>query len=175
MRKILLWLPLGLFAVFLITVALGLINPTNRVIESRMIGKAIPEFVLPAAVETNAALSIEDLRTGKPKLLNVFASWCVPCIAEAPYLEQLKNGGAEIHAIAIRDRSTDVAKFLSRWGNPYAKIGSDKTSSVQLELGSSGVPETFVVNGEGLITYQHIGDIRAPDVPLILAALEAAK
>ena len=79
------------------------------------------------------------------------------------------------NAIASRDTPEDIANFLNRWGNPYARIGSDTTSRVQLELGSSGVPETFVIDGKGIIVYQHIGDIRAEDVPKILKLLEDAK
>ena len=77
--------------------------------------------------------------------------------------------------MAIRDRPEDVANFLSRWGDPYQRIGSDTDSRVQLALGSSGVPETFVIDGKGVIRYQHIGDIRPEHVPEIVQAYEAAK
>ena len=83
--------------------------------------------------------------------------------------------GVAIDAIAIRDRPEDVARFLERNGNPYQKIGSDTVGKVQISLGSSGVPETFVIDGKGFIRHQHIGDIRAEDIPEILSALEAAK
>jgi len=81
----------------------------------------------------------------------------------------------EIDAIAIRDKPEDVARFLERNGNPYTRIGSDTVGKVQISLGSSGVPETFVVDGKGIIRHQHIGDIRAEDIPEIIQALEAAK
>jgi cytochrome c biogenesis protein CcmG/thiol:disulfide interchange protein DsbE len=77
--------------------------------------------------------------------------------------------------VAIRDRPQDVANFLGRWGDPYRRIGSDTDSRVQLALGSSGVPETFVIDGKGVIRYQHIGDIRPEHVPEIVQAYEAAK
>ena len=112
---------------------------------------------------------------GQPRLLNIWASWCVPCIAEAPQLEDLKAKGVEIVGIAIRDRPEDVANFLGRYGNPYARIGADDISEVQLAIGSSGVPETFVIDAKGVIRYQHIGDIRPEHVPLLLAELEKAK
>ena len=64
---------------------------------------------------------------------------------------------------------------LNRWGNPYARIGTDQRSIVQLELGSSGVPETFVVDGKGTIVHQHIGDIRKEDVPELLKILKEAE
>ena len=81
----------------------------------------------------------------------------------------------EIDAIAIRDTPEAVQAFLERNGDPYARIGDDPTGKAQIALGSSGVPETFIVNGRGEIVGQHIGDIRAEDVPVILGKLEAAK
>ena len=115
------------------------------------------------------------MATGQPRLLNIFASWCVPCAAEAPQLLALKQAGVPIDAIAIRDARPDVDAFLARYGNPYARIGLDARSAVQIALGSSGVPETFIVDGKGRIAYQHIGDIRADDVPMILEKLRAAQ
>ncbi len=170
-----LWLPFGLFALFFIVVAGGLISPSDRTITSKMIGKPLPAFDLPQAVADRPALSTADFNTGTPRLLNIFASWCVPCIAEAPHLQALSDAGAEINGVAIRDKPEDVAAFLARNGNPYTRIGADNLSSVQLEIGSSGVPETFVVDGQGRITYQHIGDIRASDVPMLLEKLEEAR
>ncbi len=175
MRRWVLWLPLGLFALFFVAVAVGLMTPKDNIIESKMIGKPMPAFSLPAAIEQRPGLSSNDLVDGKPKLLNIFASWCVPCIAEAPQLLELQQAGAEIHAIASRDTPGDIANFLNRWGNPYSRIGSDATSSVQLELGSSGVPETFVINGKGIIVHQHIGDIRKENVPELLKMLKEAE
>ncbi len=80
-----------------------------------------------------------------------------------------------IDAIAIRDKPEDVAAFLARHGDPFARIGSDDRSQVQIALGSSGVPESFVIDGAGVIRAQHIGPIMPQDVPGILEALEDAK
>ena len=99
----------------------------------------------------------------------------MPCVAEAPVLIELKRRGVTIDAIAIRDRPEDVAAFLARHGDPFDRIGSDDRSQVQIALGSSGVPESFVIDGRGIIRAQHIGPIMAQDVPAILAALEAAR
>jgi cytochrome c biogenesis protein CcmG/thiol:disulfide interchange protein DsbE len=112
---------------------------------------------------------------GKPRLLNIFASWCLPCKAEAPHLETLKAAGVEIDAIAIRDKPEDVAAFLAEFGNPFRRIGSDNEMAVQLMLGSSGVPETYVIDGDGTILFQHIGDIRAEHVPMLIEKVNAAK
>ncbi|QTD55943.1 DsbE family thiol:disulfide interchange protein [Parasphingorhabdus cellanae] len=174
MNRWLLWVPLVVFGIFFAVVAAGLIRPKDNIIESKMIGKPIPEFSLPAAVEQRPALSVADLATGKPQLLNIFASWCVPCIAEAPQLLELERAGVQINGIASRDTPQDIANFLNRWGNPYVRIGTDVRSVVQLELGSSGVPETFVIDGNGIIVHQHVGDIRKEDVPELLEILENA-
>lgn len=174
MKRWLLWVPLAAFAVLVIVVALNL-RPTHTTVRSRLVGKPLPAFTLAASVPGKPGLSDAAFRDGKPKLLNVFASWCVPCLAEAPKLLRLKEAGADIRAVAIRDRSTDVQRFLAENGDPYAAIGDDPTSQVQLALGSSGVPETFVIDGKGIIRAQHIGDIRDSDVPELLRALEAAR
>jgi cytochrome c biogenesis protein CcmG/thiol:disulfide interchange protein DsbE len=168
------WILLALVAGLLGLFAYMLAQPKDEFVESAMIGERIPAFDLPAAVADRPGLSSRDLADGRPKLLNVFASWCVPCIAEAPNLARLEASGATIVGIAIRDRPEDVAAFLANNGNPFARIGSDDISAVQLSLGSSGVPETFVIDGKGVITHQHIGDIRDSDVSVLLAELREA-
>lgn len=175
MRKLLIWLPLALFVGFLALFASGLLKPDDRIITSKLVGKALPSFALPAAASERPALASAQLATGKPRLLNIFASWCLPCAAEAPQLMALRNAGVEIDGIAIRDARPDVDAFLSRYGNPYARIGLDARSSVQIALGSSGVPESFIIDGKGRIAYQHVGDIRAEDVPMILDRLRDAR
>jgi cytochrome c biogenesis protein CcmG/thiol:disulfide interchange protein DsbE len=174
-KRLILWAPLAVFVVFVVTVALGLYAPADRKITSKLIGKPVPEFALGPAVPSHPPLTSDLLKQGQPRLLNVFASWCVPCIAEAPQLMALKQRGVPIDAIAIRDRPQDVAAFLAKWGDPYERIASDPNTQVQIALGSSGVPETFVVDGRGIIRHQHIGDIRPEHIPDILRAYEAAK
>jgi cytochrome c biogenesis protein CcmG/thiol:disulfide interchange protein DsbE len=175
MKRAVLWVPLGVFLIFIITVAVGLYSPSDRTIRSRLVGKEMPDFALPAMLPERQGLEGRNFRTGRPRVLNIFASWCVPCIAEAPQLMALSQRGIPIDAIAIRDRPEDVAKFLARWGDPYQRIGSDRDSRVQLALGSSGVPETFVVDGAGVIRHQHIGDIRPENMTEIIRAYEAAR
>jgi cytochrome c biogenesis protein CcmG/thiol:disulfide interchange protein DsbE len=99
----------------------------------------------------------------------------VPCIDEVKVLQQLKRRGVAVYGIDIRDRPEDLTDFLARNGDPYERIGSDPQSQVQIALGSSGVPESFVVDGKGIIRYQHVGPIQAADVPMILAKLDQAK
>jgi cytochrome c biogenesis protein CcmG/thiol:disulfide interchange protein DsbE len=174
-RRLIIWLPLVLFVVFAVTVAMNLYAPSDRIIHSRMIGKPVPDFVLEPALPGRPGLSGADLASGSPRIVNVFASWCIPCIAEAPQLMALSARGIPIDAIAIRDRPEDIATFLAKWGDPYRAIGSDTDSRVQIALGSSGVPETFVIDGKGIVRHQHIGEIRPEDLSEIIAAYEGGR
>lgn len=167
-------IPLG---VFLFILGLGgymLTQSKDEAIPSQMVTKPLPEFDLKPATDGVKGASRADFLDGKPRLLNVWASWCVPCIAEAPQLEKLKEQGVEIIGIAIRDKPENVADFLEEHGNPYSRIGSDEISSLMIDLGASGVPETYVIDGKGNIRYQHIGDIREEHVPMLLEQLEKA-
>ena len=127
---------------------------------------------LPIVVDKKVPFA--DMADGKPKLLNIFASWCVPCVVEAPQLQALRARGIDVVGVAIRDHPQDLAGFLARNGNPYSRIGADDVSKIQFDIGSSGVPESFVIDGKGVIRYQHIGDIRADQVDLIAAQVAEA-
>ena len=175
MSRAMRFLPVGLLVLIVAALAWRLAIPKDDVIRSRLEGKPVPAFTLPAALPGKPALSSADLARGEPRLLNIFASWCVPCIAEAPVLQQLKMKGVKIDAIALRDRPEDVAAFLARHGDPFERIGADDASRVTLALGSSGVPESFVVDGRGIIRFQHVGPIAPGDIPTILAELEKAR
>lgn len=173
-----LWLRLLPVAVLLILVGgfvWRLANPPDELIPSKLVGRPLPGFALQPALPGKAGLSSADLASGEPRLVNLFASWCVPCIAEAPVLERLRGHGVSIDGIAIRDRPDDIAIFLARHGDPFERLGADPNSQVQLALGSSGVPESFVVDGRGIVRHQHIGPILEHDVPEILHALEQAQ
>jgi len=169
-----LWV-LAAFAALVGLFALQLSRPKNDTVQSAMIGQAVPPFALDAAVPERPGLATADLADGTPHLLNVFASWCVPCAAEAPQLARLEASGANIVAVAIRDRPEDVAAFLGAYGNPFSRVGKDDISAVQLSIGSSGVPETFVIDGKGVIRYQYIGPIGPSEVSLLLAQLREAE
>jgi len=170
----LLWLPALLFAAFVALVAYGLSHPAEREVKSAMIGKPLPPFALKPSVPDRPGLSRADLADGKVHLLNIFASWCVPCAAEAPQLAQLRAAGVDVVGISIRDKSEDLKLFFARNGNPFAKVGEDDVSAIQFALGSSGVPESFIIDGKGVIRYQHIGDIRPEQVGMILAKVQEA-
>jgi len=173
-RRWLIWLPFVAFAAVLWVVASGLLSPADRTVRSHLIDKPVPAITAPAMVAGKPGVSSATFASGGPRLLNVFASWCVPCIAEAPQLMALKRAGVRIEGVAIRDTPDAVRRFLSANGDPYATIGNDPASATQLALGSSGVPETFVIDGRGRIVMQHIGDIRADEVADILNAVREA-
>ena len=170
-----LWAPLGLFALFVGIVLVALLRPGDREIRSAMLGKPLPQFALAPATTSLPGLARADLADGKVYLVNIFASWCVPCAVEAPQLAALQAAGVDVVGIAIRDRPEDLAVFLKRHGNPFSRIGADNDSRVQFEIGSSGVPESFVIDGKGVIRYQHIGVIQTrEDMDAILAAVKEA-
>ena len=175
MKRVLIWAPLGLFLLLLVGVGVGLIHPESKVIPSKMVGKPMPIVALPAALPGKPGLSGGELANGQPHLVNVFASWCIPCIAEVPQLRQLAEAGVPVYGVAIRDKPDDLARFLERNGDPYRAIGGDVNSSVQFALGSAGLPETFIIDGHGIIRRQHIGAINPEDVPGIMSDLGAAR
>ncbi|THD37504.1 MAG: DsbE family thiol:disulfide interchange protein [Sphingomonas sp.] len=175
MKRALLWAPLLTFVLVIGIAAVALLKPADRTVKSALVGKPLPAFALPPIVATKPGLATTSFRDGQPRLVNVFASWCIPCMAEAPQLLELKQAGVRIEGIAIRDTGPAIADFLARNGDPYEAIGSDPESRVQLSLGSSGVPESFVIDGQGKIVLQHIGDIRGDDVPAILDAIRSAQ
>jgi cytochrome c biogenesis protein CcmG, thiol:disulfide interchange protein DsbE len=174
-KRFWLWIPFGLFVIFFAVAAFGLRNPSDGIVRSTMIGKPAPTFSLPPAVDGMPGVGVANLRDGKPKLVNIFASWCGPCAYEAPILEQLAKQGIEIYGIAIRDRPQDLNRFLARYGNPYTRIGADNDTKTQISFGSAGVPETFVVDGKGIIRHQIAGGIDPSNVNELLAALGAAR
>jgi cytochrome c biogenesis protein CcmG/thiol:disulfide interchange protein DsbE len=173
--RLLRFLPLLVLAAFVVAVAWRLTKPAEEEIRSQLVGHPVPAFALAPALPGRAGLASTELASGQPRMINVFASWCVPCIAEAPLLLELKRQGVAIDAVAVRDRPEDVAAFLSRHGDPFDRIGADPESRVQLALGSSGVPESFIVDGRGIIRYQHMGPIEPNDMPAIMREWEAAK
>lgn len=175
MKRWLIWAPLAVFAVLFVVVATRLMHPADTAVHSTLVDKPLPDFRLDPMVPGKSGLASADFGKGQPRLLNVFASWCIPCIAEAPQLMALKAKGVAIDAIAIHDKGPAIADFLRRNGDPYAAIGDDARSSVQMALGSSGVPETFLIDGRGRIVRQYIGDIRADQVDQIARDVAAAR
>ena len=165
-------IPIILFLFVISGLAWRLIRPADTAIPSQLVERPVPQFELAAAVPGKPGLKSSDLATGEPRLLNIFASWCVPCVGEAPVLDQLRQRGIEIDAIAVRDTPAAVSRFLRAHGDPYARIGADPQSEAQIALGSSGVPETYVIDGQGVIRHQYIGPLTAANVPGVIKQLE---
>ena len=171
MRKLLLWLPFVLVVALFAAFFVGLKHPDDHVIASQVVGQPLPEFAAAPAFPGRPGAATADFRDGKPRLLNIFASWCVPCRDEGPMLGRLKAAGAEIDGIAVHDSAPELEKFLAQYGDPYTRIGLDDAGKAQIAFGSAGVPETFVVDGNGKILYQHIGVVTEDDMPKLLAML----
>jgi len=119
-------------------------------------------------------LTSPDLRAGRVTLVNLFASWCVPCRAEAPQLAALHSNGIPLAGIAVRDTPADTIAFLRATGPSFDRVGLDPHEAVQAKLGTSGIPETWVVDGAGIIRARFRGDLHAADLPRVRAAVTAA-
>lgn len=148
----------------------------GRNLPSTLIGKPTPEFELPPLYAGEPGLSTADMTAPGVKLVNVWASWCVPCRAEHPVLTNLAGMGLTLYGINYKDGEEGAKKFLAELGNPFARIGADRSGRVGIDWGVYGVPETYVVDGEGRIVYKHIGPITRDDIgEKILPAVEKAK
>ena len=145
---------------------LYLIGPGGKdisVVPSALIDKPVPPFTLPPIEGRNDGFASTDL-AGKVALVNVFASWCVPCRAEHPILMRLSREGVPVYGINHKDRPEDAKRFLAELGNPYRRIGADIDGRVSIDWGVYGYPETFVIDRTGRIRYKHIGPIMPRDL-----------
>jgi cytochrome c biogenesis protein CcmG/thiol:disulfide interchange protein DsbE len=163
LRRLLFLAPAALFALVIAGLALGLgRDPT--VLPSMLIGKPLPAFALPPVRPGDTGLGSADLaKGGQPRLLNVFASWCVSCRIEHPLLLALKAQGVPIDGLDWKDRAADGAHYLTQQGDPYQKVGNDEPGRAGIDLGVAGVPETFVVDGSGRVRYKQVGPITPDD------------
>jgi cytochrome c biogenesis protein CcmG, thiol:disulfide interchange protein DsbE len=154
---------------------LGLQRDDVMVLPSPLIDKPVPEFALEPLTKGQPGLSAADLKAPGVKLVNVWASWCGPCRAEHPQLIALAGRGIPLHGINYKDEPANAAAFLDDLGNPFEQIGADTTGRTGIDFGVYGVPETFVVDGDGTIVYRHVGPIMPQDVErYILPAVEKA-
>jgi len=153
------WLwPLGLFMVLVVFLGVGLtLNP--RVVPSPLIGKPAPSFQLPQLHEPEKTFSQKEL-AGKVWLLNVWASWCASCRDEHPVLVDLAGSGAvPIYGLNYKDKRPDGIAWLQRFGNPYVLSAYDIQGRVGIDYGVYGVPETYVIDKQGVIRYKQIGPV----------------
>lgn len=146
-----------MFGLFLVMLTSGR-NPKE--LDSVLIGNPAPAFNLKSLSDRSRNLTEADLKTGQPVLVNFFASWCVPCRAEHENLIELTQAyGIPIIGIAYKNEPDQARAFLAELGNPFAKTGIDLDGRVGIEWGVSGVPETFLVDADGIIRYRHWGPI----------------
>jgi cytochrome c biogenesis protein CcmG/thiol:disulfide interchange protein DsbE len=149
-------IPLLVFAVVAGFLAIGLTrNP--REVPSPLIGRPVPAFSLPPVLGRTLGLSDKDLR-GEVSVVNVFASWCIPCRQEHPLIQRLARE-VPVHGLNYKDRPEDAARWLDELGDPYTRTGADIDGRVGIDWGVYGVPETFVIDRDGRIAYKQIGPI----------------
>lgn len=169
------FLPLFLLLGFALLAAWRLSAPRSDEVKSKLVGQPVPTFALAPALEGKPGLSSSDLGSSEgPRIVNIFASWCLPCKAEAPLLDALAEQGVPIDGIAVRDTSEDIRRFLDEHGDPFERLGNDPRSEAMIALGASGVPETFIVDAQGIIRYHHQGPLLPDDLPALRKAWEEA-
>lgn len=148
--------PLGIAALLGAAFYWGLWNKDDR-LPSTLIGRSVPEFALPPIEGRDDGLSSDDLR-GVVSIVNVWASWCVPCRVEMPLLVELaETGTVPIHGINYKDAPDAALGFLAELGDPYTRIGADRNGRASIDWGVYGLPETFVIDASGRIAYKHVG------------------
>jgi len=171
--RLLYLLPLSVFLVLAVYFAIGLTKDPN-ILPSALINKPVPEFSLPPIEGgPGKGFSSADLKGNGVSVVNVFASWCVPCRAEHAYITRLAEMKiAAVYGFNFKDRPEAALAWLDELGNPYAAIGADTEGQVAIDFGVYGIPETFVIDRGGRIRFKHVGAI-TPDllkdqiVPLI--------
>ena len=118
-----------------------------------------------------------DLAKGEVSVVNFWASWCAPCVQEHPLLVALKQrAGVPIYGVNYKDQAAAARRFLGRYGNPFAAVGTDANGRAAIEWGVYGMPETFIVNGKGEIVYKHVGPISPETLEeKLIPAIQAAR
>ena len=175
LRLLLAFLPLAILAGLIAVFALNMDRDASLV-QSVLIDKPAPEFTLPAV----AGLDVPGFDTaalqGEVTVVNVFASWCIPCRDEHPVLEALRQRtGVRLFGINQKDAPENARAFLAELGNPYDAVGADGNGRISIDWGVYGVPETFIVDAAGIIRFKHIGPLGMADLDTeILPALERA-
>jgi cytochrome c biogenesis protein CcmG/thiol:disulfide interchange protein DsbE len=154
------WWTLGVFVALVLLLAVGLrLNP--REVPSPLIGKAAPAFELPLLMDPDKKFS-EKTMLGKVWILNVWASWCPPCLVEHPVVTQVSRSGmAPVVGLNYKDKREDALPWLKRNGDPFQLIAFDANGRIGIDYGVYGVPETYIIDRQGVIRYKHIGPITA--------------
>jgi cytochrome c biogenesis protein CcmG, thiol:disulfide interchange protein DsbE len=180
-RRLLILLPLILFGGLAMLFLAGLLGGDRSKLPSALIGQPAPTLTLPPleglAREGTAVPGFGggELRQGKVKLVNVFASWCAPCHAEHPFLMELaKDNRIAILGINQKDVPENARRFLGSKGNPYAAVGVDPNGRASIEWGVYGVPETFIIRGDGTIAHKLVGPLTEVNMAAFRAEIEKA-
>ncbi|MEY3170212.1 MAG: Cytochrome biosis protein ccmG [Pseudomonadota bacterium] len=159
---------LGATTVIIFILFLKALNTDKVYQPNQMVNKKIPEIILEDFNNKNSKIDQNIFSQKDFVLINIWASWCVPCLIEHPFLMSLKNKNKiDIIGINYKDETTNAQNFLKKYGNPYSRIGVDKKGEVTIQLGAYGVPETYVLK-KGLIIFKHIGPINEDIVNKIL-------
>ena len=166
-RRILTLVPVAVFLVLVgfFVYRLALINKGNmpNMIPSVMIDKPAPVFDLPSLFAGKPHVTSADLQ-GRVTLVDIFASWCVPCRSEHPYLTDIKNAGIVLVGINYKDRPEDARLWLEKLGNPYDAIGADRQGRVGIDFGAYGVPESYLIDKNGVIRFKQTGPLTPEDI-----------
>jgi len=151
---------LGAFIALVVVLAVGLrLNP--REVPSPLIGKPAPPFELPLLNEPDKRFSQKDM-LGKVWIMNVWASWCPPCLVEHPVVTRIAQSGlAPVVGLNYKDTRDEALPWLKRNGDPYQLIVFDANGRIGIDYGVYGVPETYVIDRQGIIRYKHIGPLTA--------------
>ncbi|MHC8508312.1 MAG: DsbE family thiol:disulfide interchange protein [Rhodospirillales bacterium] len=159
-RRLLFILPLAALCALGAVFWAGLERGDPHILPSALTGRPVPVFDLPPVKGRSKGLASSDLR-GEVALVNVFASWCVACLAEHPFLMQLKRGNIiPVHGLDWREENPDDGPaWLARHGDPYTLIGADPDSRGAVALGVTGAPETFIIGAGGIIHHKHPGPV----------------
>jgi cytochrome c biogenesis protein CcmG/thiol:disulfide interchange protein DsbE len=159
MRYALFALPLILL-VALVSVFAFSIDRDSSLVRSVLIDKPVPQFTLPAVEGLDVPGFDSAALSGEPTVVNVFASWCIPCRDEHPLLEAIKaETDVKLFGINHSDAPENAVAFLAELGNPYDAVGADRDRRVSIDWGVYGVPETFLVDANGVIVYKHVGPL----------------
>ncbi|HHS9777839.1 TPA: DsbE family thiol:disulfide interchange protein [Raoultella ornithinolytica] len=165
MKRRLLFIPLALFLLLAMALFWQLMRNAEgddpTMLESALIGKPLPEFRLEALTAPGKTYSRAALIDGKPLLLNVWATWCPTCRAEHQFLNALSGQGVRVVGLNYKDDRKKAVNWLDSLGNPYALSLFDGSGMLGLDLGVYGAPETFLIDGQGIIRWRHAGDLNA--------------
>ena len=177
MKLFLYAIPVAIFCILAYLLFDSLYAPPHDQLPSALIGKAAPSFSLPALDKDARAFGVGDFSAGHVTVLNVWASWCVPCRLEAPMLARIAQlHGVALYGLVYKDKPERARQFLQEMGNPFSRLDLDAHGRAAIDWGVYDVPETFVVDGKGIVRLRFAGPITDEVFSeILLPAIEHAK